>query len=73
MISELTLINRIHRFFFNRRVLRQIVQCIRPIADVMILLFFMVAVFALAGQYIIMYCSTSCIAFCVYMCVPICT
>ncbi len=32
------------------RVLRQIVQCIKPIADVMVLLFFMVAIFALAGE-----------------------
>ena len=35
--------------FFSNRVLRQIIQCLKPILDVMILLFFMMAIFALMG------------------------
>ncbi|XP_019852736.1 PREDICTED: two pore calcium channel protein 1-like isoform X2 [Amphimedon queenslandica] len=35
-----------------RRVLRQIIQCLKPILDVMILLFFMMAIFALMGYYL---------------------
>ena len=37
-------------YIFYFRVLRQIIQCLKPILDVIVLLFFMVAIFALMGM-----------------------
>lgn len=55
--------------FFLFRVLRQIIQCLKPILDVLILLFFMMAIFALMGEsmYACMHACTNELTFCPFL------